>query len=180
MAEDIKPPISGYSIWYMLSEDDQVKLQQLIDKLSQIAGSCRFDAHATLIGLLDYKGDRKQLVNGISTLARSSSPITAEVTGVGMRSAYFQSVFLPVVPSKPLLELNRAACTFFDQEKDSPFMPHISMAYGDFDWQIKQNMLEHIVAKVSFPQMVVFDRLALVRVDGYPDEWVIEEESPFT
>lgn len=180
MSADRKPPIHGYSLWFMASEEYHRELQRAIEELSKFSGGPRFDAHATLIGLLDYTGDhKKKLVLGAEALSRQSSPIDVELLGVGMRNMYFQSMFLPISPTQPLVELNQAARLIFHHQNDPPFMPHVSLLYGEFDWQLKREALQRVAAMLTFPLLVTFDRLALVRVDGYPNEWVIEKKFPF-
>lgn len=180
MTTDLKPPIRGYSIWFMAGGEGHDQLRKVIEELGKLAGGPRFNAHATLLGLLDYTSDQKKWLEfGTETLARQSPPIDVELLGIGMRNVYFQSMFLPIVPTQPLMELNQTARLIFHRQNDPPFMPHVSLLYGDFDWQLKREALQRIIATLTFPLHVTFDQIALVRVDRYPNEWVIEKEFPF-
>lgn len=177
---DPMPPLKGYSLWLMGSGKGWQSLQRLMSLSQAIALSdSTFFAHATLIGLLDFRSIQKdELEQGALQLAQTCNPLTIEVTGIGMRDVYFQSMFLPIQPSVELMQLNTQARRIFKHENDPPFMPHLSLIYGYPKWLIKAEIAKMLMLEIQFPLSITLDQLALVRVDGYPHEWEIEAKFP--
>ena len=179
MAADLKPPLAGYALWLLASGARQNQLQSLVDDLSARAGTRRFLAHATLLGLLDYAGESAaNIVAEARALAQAAPPLELELVGVGIRNAYFQALFLPIVPTAPLMELHHEARQRFHHEGDPPFLPHVSILYGDVHPAEKLRTFNRITERLPFPVPVTADQLAVVRVDGYPDAWTVEQTFP--
>lgn len=174
---DLKPPLTGYSLWFMAQESDHRTLQNLIEYLADHAGTRPFDAHATLIGLLEMT-DEQAVLQGAQLLASTADPFEVEIIGSGSRDKHFQSLFLTCVPSPPALGLNSAARTHFHHENDPPFMLHWSAVYGDLQLTMKRARKNDIEQRLSFPLMVKVTEIAAINCTGFPDEWKIIQRFP--
>ena len=176
---DIKPPIKGYAIWFDADVESQTKLQGLINTLAEWYEVESFLAHATLIGLLDKtKADLEAMQLACRELAGMFSEVLCEITGVGVRDAYFQSVFLTAVPSDKIVAINSQARILLGHEADVPYMPHWSAVYGDFSAEIKKGIVSDAWGTVELPMTVQLRNINLVDVSGHPKEWKIIESFP--
>lgn len=178
---DLKPPLTGYSLWFEAAETEQEFWQELIDDLAHEGNTRSFRAHGTLIGLLD-KGpaDVDQISRACREIAGSYRSVATEIIGVGMRDMYFQSVFLLALPTADLVAMNQQARKLLGHEHDPPFMPHWSALYGDFEWSVRKTATQRLLSRLVLPRTIPIAAITLVDVQGYPDEWKVIERYPFT
>jgi 2'-5' RNA ligase len=179
---DLKPPLKGYALWFMVDDESHKTLQQLVDDLARSFDLRPFEFHATLIGLLDHKPDQLPLIREMtSRLARMERPFNLEIVGIGQRDQHFQSVFLPVVSNREALNLNTGARIKFQKpDEANPFFPHFSAAYGDLEPVTKAAIRTVMHDRLTFPMSVNITSLAIVDVHGYPDEWKIVDRIPLS
>jgi hypothetical protein len=174
---DLKPPLTGFSLWFMTSGEHRAFLQSLIQELSAIYQTPAFEAHATLIGLLERE-DESVVMAGARELARVGAPFEIEIIGTDIRDHYFQSVFLTCAPAPEAVRLNARARSLFHHEDDPPLMLHWSAVYGDLDAVVKQTIKHNIDSRLSFPRRVPVAELAVVNTKGYPPDWNIVQRFP--
>ncbi len=176
---DLKPPLKGYSLWFMAKEDAHKQLEAIVNRLTQKFNTRRFEPHATLSGLLNYSlNDLAVMVDITGSMARKAQCFNVEIIGVGKRNMHLQSIILPVVPHTKMMELNRIARTCFHHENDPPYFPHFSALYGDLSREEKLEAQDLIEEIMNFPTSVTIDSIALVEVHGHPDEWKIVTQFP--
>ncbi|KAJ2768816.1 hypothetical protein IWQ56_002794 [Coemansia nantahalensis] len=109
-----------------------------IDKLSSALGGPRFPPHATLFSPVRADSDAKaleQVEHYAAKLRRQLGADTAgipvEVDSVAAGSTYYQCVFLKGPASEALAAANAAAREQWGAAGQEPFMPHVSLVYGD-------------------------------------------------
>ncbi|KAJ1997037.1 hypothetical protein H4R26_005976, partial [Coemansia thaxteri] len=61
--------------------------------------------------------------------------IVVNIAALETGDGYYECVLLRVASSKGLLEANSAACQHWNKPDQSPFFPHVSVAYGNYDRQ---------------------------------------------
>lgn len=172
MKKDLKPPHTGYSLWFMASKKDQQLLQDMVDTLAKKYRTEPFVAHMTLIGLGDWSHAKlSQLKKGAAKLAQQGKPFKAEIVGTASRNMHFQCVFLPVVPDEPATTLNQQARKIFKHQNDPQYFPHFSSVYGDLPPATKKKIIADINKKYTFPLSVQINEISLVDSIGYPEEW---------
>ncbi len=177
MSQDLKPPIRWCGLYLLASKEVHEQLQELAYELGSTFASGHFPVHVTLGGFLNYTQEEEEIVKSLAPqIARSTPALEAEITGVGMRNQYFQAAFLTIAPTQGLMSLRNHVCTALGQQTDQPYMPHVSMIYGDFDWQTKRRILDHLVDSMLFPHIITLNRLVFARCDGFPNEWRFEQE----
>lgn len=177
---DLKPPLTGYALWLEAREPEQQFLQSLVDDLAREYNTRPFGAHATLLGLLDKgEADLDTIGKACEEIASEYRGVVTEIVGVGIRNMHFQSVFLLVAPSKDLVAMNHRARALLGHEDDPPFMPHWSAVYGDPDRRMQEFIARELINRVTLPRVVTVSNIALVDVQGYPDEWKVVKQYPF-
>jgi hypothetical protein len=173
---DLKPPLTGYSLWFMAKEEHHRSLQTMVDDLLKY-GTRRFEAHATLIGLLEMT-DEAAVLRGAEVVALDATSFDVEIIGTASRDRYFQSVFLTCVPSPEASRLNERARAIFGHQNDPPFMLHWSALYGDMDSGLKKAIRRDIENRFLFPMTATIDAIAVVDCTGYPAQWKIVRRFP--
>jgi len=174
-----KPPLKGYALWFEAVQQDQEFLQELIDVIANDYETRDFGAHATLLGLADKtEADLSSMRDVCKRLAGVYNRIEVELVGVGVRNMHFQSVFLMMVPSLELFDLNGQARCAFGHGSDPPYMQHWSAMYGDVDRQEKNYAVKYLICEMEFPRLITVNNIALVDVEGYPNEWNVIERFP--
>src|SRR5437870_349676 len=100
---DLKPPLAGYSLWLESNDEEKRFFQGLINALAVRYGGQRFDPHVTLLSLLNWPEDKfEEAQYHLDSLVEGVKIFSLELIGIGRRDQYFQSVFLPAVPTPEL------------------------------------------------------------------------------
>lgn len=178
---DLKPPLTGgHALWFMFAPHDHKELQSYIDWIAKEHQLARFDAHATLIGLLDFDKTRVPFIDqSTAELARQFTKFNLELTGIGMRDVHFQSVFLAAVPHSTFVQANQAARELFSHQGDPPLMPHASLVYSDMPSTAKRDAIaSKLSATITFPWSLLVTDIAIADVSGHPNEWQIISRYP--
>lgn len=161
------PKPATYSLWLQPSGKMAFQLQEKIRKLSEKYGTPLFAPHITLLGGLH--STKAGLISLSDTLASTLHPLDLTLTTAGCRNRFYQSLFIYVEKSKPLMELRSMAERFFDASDDENYMPHLSLLYGDFTRKEKEKMLNGIGRE--FYRKISVKSLALMQTNGKPEQW---------
>lgn len=148
-----------YTLWLLLCEEDEAWVRGLITRLSSELGTQAFFPHVTLIGGLS--GDGEQVAEDLRDLSKLHTAFDAEIAGIDMTSQFFTAFFLRLKAHPDLDALYRQAQNFGSGSMYPPenFMPHISLAYGQIDQEIKRSLQARLEDEFS-QRSVRFDRLA--------------------
>ncbi len=130
---------SAYSLWLRPFGEVGFELRQQIKELSKQFDSPLFYPHVTLLG--NPKLHETKLIQLTETLAHSLKPFTVYLERGGMRDRYFQSLFVTVKKSDPLMSAHHIAKELFDCEEEEDFFPHLSLIYGDQTEEEKNRLL---------------------------------------
>jgi 2'-5' RNA ligase len=141
----------SYSIWLMPEGDVLNKFSKLIIEISDEYNSPQYQPHVTLLG--DLVGFAKEeVITKASELAESIKPFTITLTEVTYPTsypndleAYYRSLYILAKRTEPLMKANELARKMFGREGDRPYNPHLSILYGPFPAETK----EEIISKVG-------------------------------
>lgn len=156
-----------YSLWLRPMGDIAFSLQQRIRKLSEKHNAPLFEPHVTLLGGL--QAPEAELINITQTLGSSLQPFDILLTRAGTGTTFYQSLFVNIEKTQPLVEAREKAEQLFDHSTKDDYFPHLSLMYGDFLREEKERILNamgrefHIRFKVQ--------NLLLVNSTGKPDKW---------
>jgi len=151
-----------------------VRFNALIDAL---AARCRgpvFSSHITLIGGLEGTGD---------DLSRLASGLAAEVPAFDVKlntldtgDSFYQCVFLRAEISDALIKARQLADEVFasclkeeGRAPRDPFVPHLSLVYGDLDDAQKQDLTAGLEAALATTYKA--DTISLWQTTGPPSAW---------
>jgi 2'-5' RNA ligase len=165
----------GCSLWLMPTDKAYDKFSDLIKRLTEEYNSPLFEPHVTLLGEMTQSDEEvikraEQLVRG-----QRSFPITLRT--VDYQDFYFRTLFVRADRSEPLVALHNRAREEFEMQDIPPYMPHLSLLYGNFSQAVK----ESIIAAIGREQPAEFmvNSVHLFKTDGEANTWYRAKEFSF-
>lgn len=155
--------MSEYSFWLRPTSANFDALSDYVAHFAHLFGTEIFEPHMTLIGDINIVSEdaEEKLLNIMTQIGEEVSSFTAPIIDVRQEEYFFRSFYLAFALVKPLQALKKKAATLIGQDEYSGFMPHISLAYGIEDGDLKRMEIEKL--KTTFDGLSMsFDRLVLV------------------
>ncbi len=134
-------------------------MRKLIVELAAELGTPAFFPHVTLIGGLSEGGDTAE--SELDRLAKSHAAFDVRISDIGMQATIFTAFYLRLELPAELAQLHQAAKGFGagSVTPETDFMPHVSLAYGEIEDDVKQALKARLAAGVT-DRLVRFDRVA--------------------
>ena len=163
---------NSYSMWFVPADEKFLFLEKKIIEISQFFEDIKFIPHVTLISNLDYS--QKYLSKKIKRIAKQITAFKIHLGDVDYSNEFFQSFFIKVELNNQLNYARNIALTNFP-EINHNYYPHLSLAYGNINDKMKENLKKEIKCSVKF-----FDakELYLVYNDEIKYEWKIINKFP--
>jgi len=167
--------MSDHSIWLRPARDDLEFLSKVVADLSQCFGSPVFEPHATLVP--DMKLSAEELLPQVASLAIGRKPVDVAIKDVAASEAYFRSFYAELEKVPELMRLKRDSLEISDAASFESFMPHVSLAYGVDDTELKQSEIKRLADALS-GRKLRFDRLVIVSSssDTPISDWHVKHE----
>lgn len=157
-----------YSLWLMPPPDVAQAISEVIERLSIAYATSRFAPHLTLLG--GITGSEAALRDVAAALTARLEPLPARPLGIGRTDEYYRCLFIEVALNDALLDAHVLAQRFFETYDDRPFMPHISLLYGQLEPDEKERLIPSI--ELDLPAHFLFERMELFRTGSPPEEWM--------
>lgn len=166
----------GYHLFLEPSGEAREQLQSLIASLAASEGGPLFPPHITLLAEIDV-GSEEEILETCTLLAKGNEPFMVSLGEAGMEDRYFRALYLRVQESTPLWALHERAAAAFAKDDAEPYMPHVSLLYGNYEEERKRAAL----AALPVPEGMSFliDRIHVYRTQGPVSEWRKIAELPF-
>ena len=148
-----------YSLWIIPPEHIFKKFTAIISQLSTRYSTPYFEPHVTV--LADVALPEEDVLSRTSKLADLIGPFTLTLTTVSYLNEYFRCLFIKVEESEKILEINNHAKSIFNRDQAPKFMPHLSLMYGNFPAEKKEEIISeirndfHITFEVSSIHLVL-------------------------
>ncbi|KAL2494650.1 Cyclic phosphodiesterase [Forsythia ovata] len=154
-----------YSVWALPPEDVRSRLKKLMNDLRSEFDGPEFEPHVTVVGAIsltetEARGKFNKACEGLK-------PYNATVEKVATGTFFYQCVFLLLHPKPEVMEASAHCMSHFGYITSTPYMPHLSLLYGDLTdeekkkAQEKANVLDEKISNLSFQ----LSRLALYKSD---------------
>lgn len=188
----------GHSLWLVPSGESKQQLQDLIDEVASELGTRSFLPHVTLVAAL--MGPIEEILATTKSLASQLDPYdfywwsddddtAIHDHPIGYRDAFFQCVFARLQKSETVMAANTLAKNAFPERlSDPPYMPHLSLVYGDLDELQKiDTVIPNIHQKVRQRQastttetlrVLPIDAIEVWSTQGDVSEWYLVERVP--
>lgn len=164
---------TGYSINILPSGEEYNRFESLILRLAEQYNTPVFAPHVTVLG--QATEDEEEAIAGMKKLVANQGPFTVTLEKVDFQDHFFRALFVLAEKTEPLLSLHEKAKKIFGKAAD-PYMPHLSLLYGDFSSDLKKK----IISEIGPLQKSTFEvkNLHLFCTEGEADEWYEVEEFP--
>ncbi|XP_050105747.1 cyclic phosphodiesterase-like [Malus sylvestris] len=156
-----------YSVWALPPDDVAPRLKKLMQGLRAEFGGPQFEPHITVVGAISLTLDDAlaKFRSASEGLKAYDAKVDRVATGTG--TFFYQCVSLLINPTPQVVEASAHCSGHFGFKRSTPYMPHLSILYGDLTdeekkkAQEKANTLDESIAGLSFP----VTRLALFKTD---------------
>ncbi|XP_062179237.1 cyclic phosphodiesterase-like [Phragmites australis] len=158
-------PEEVYSVWALPPEPVRDRLRRAMEALRAAHGFPAFEPHATVVGAIRLR--RAQAIEMLRAAAAGVRPYTVRVAGVARGDFFYQCVYLLLEPTPEVVEASDHCCGHFGYERSTPYMPHVSLLYGDLTDEEKEEArkkVEELDKDICGLQFEVSE-LALYRTD---------------
>lgn len=162
------PPKVAYCVLALPPDDLAPRLESLMDSLRSEFGGPQFVPHVTVVGPVGLKED--DAVREFRAACDGLRAYPATVDRVATGTFFYQCVYLLLRPTAEVVEASDRCCAFLGYKSNTPYMPHLSLLYGDLTdeekkkAQEKANDLDGSLNGLGF----LISRLALYKID--PDD----------
>ncbi|CAD5182277.1 unnamed protein product [Musa acuminata subsp. malaccensis] len=133
-----------YSVWALPPEDVRDRLKSLMGALRSEFGGPKFEPHITVVGAISLGPD--DALRRFRSACTALSPYPARVSAVSRGAFFYQCVFLLIDPSPEVVETSALSCGHFGYENATPYMPHLSLLYGDLTEEEKERARQRVEA----------------------------------
>jgi 2'-5' RNA ligase len=166
----------SYHLWVIPSGRAHDLLAGTIVKLSDQYRSPCFSPHVTLLGHLP--GTEAEILSRAKMLARRLRPFQIDLTKAGTTDQYFQCLFLYVDCTVAIRDAHIQAVTMFSMADASPYTPHLSLMYGHFPGDLREQAASALPTSLKLEFVV--NRLEVIRAGSEdPPDWITIESIPF-
>ena len=156
-----------YSLWLMPRGDVYEQLERILHGLAAECGAPEFPPHVTLLGSI--VGERREVVRKSAEIAALLHPFTIRLGTVDYLDPYFRCLFVRATAAAPLRKAHQAARTLLGRRREPPFMPHLSLLYGNFSLSFKEGLIARLGPRLDLEFKV--RSLHLYSTDGAPYRW---------
>jgi len=132
----------SHHLWLMPSGEIYERLANIIEDLSKKYGGPFFEPHVSLLGFLP--GTQEEIMAHSLTLAQTLQPFDIRLTDLGYQDTYFQCLYLKVDGTAEIREAHSQAGRVFQSSRASEFTPHISLLYGDYPREMKDQIISSL------------------------------------
>ena len=162
-----RQPGTKYSLWLMPTGDVCEHLTRTLQQLSAKHHAPEFSPHVTLLG--GIVGPRREVIRKTTRLAGLLHPFTVRLGKIDYLDEYFRCLFVRVTAANTLRVAHKVACEVFSRHYEPPFMPHLSLLYGNFSQSLKEAIVAELGMRIDLHFRVHSVHLCLT--EGEPHHW---------
>ncbi|HLD01745.1 MAG TPA: 2'-5' RNA ligase family protein [Patescibacteria group bacterium] len=166
----------GYSLWLQPEGEDYQEFSSLIKQLAAKYHGPVFEPHVTLLGGFP-QNDEQQVIFLTQQLAKRHTTFAIQLKEIDYEDFYFRTLFIHVEKTPELLKLNSEARKLFGISNEPPFMPHLSILYGEYPNETKEKIIGEIGREhnLSFYPSVI----TVIHSSGRENTWKVVGKLPF-
>lgn len=153
-----------YSVWAEPPEDVRDRMKKLMSGLRSEFGGPEFEPHITVVGAISLTPD--DALKKFRSACEGLKAYNATVDRVATGTFFYQCVYLLIHPTPEVMETSDLCISQFDYNRSSPYMPHLSLLYGDLTDEEKKKAQERAKALDDVSGLnFQISRLALYKTD---------------
>ncbi|XP_065877554.1 cyclic phosphodiesterase-like [Euphorbia lathyris] len=143
-----------YSVWAVPPEDVAQRITKLMEGLRSEFGGPQFQPHVTVVGAISLT--EQHALDKFRSSCNGVKAYTATVDRVATGSFFYQCIYLLLHPTDEVVGASAQSCEHFGYTRETPYMPHASILYGDLTEDEKKkaeekaNNLDESISGLSF------------------------------
>ena len=149
----------AFWVWCEFSSIDTAYLNQIQNKAQRDLRGPEFKIHLTLAG--PFNEINPSSIDGIRTYCSQNFPIEVKLFKYDYQEKFFQSFFIAVSQSKELNDLRNAMFKINHQKPSHPYLPHISLAYGNYEKKAKEHLIPSLP---SLKNSIAIEKVSIVDI----------------
>jgi 2'-5' RNA ligase len=157
----------SWALWLVPEGELYRRLAETIARLAEAYRAPRFEPHVTLAGVLS--GQEAEMRGRCVHLAGVAHPCRIELSSPDFTEAYFQCLFIRVLPTAELMEAHRLARQIFGGTDEAMYEPHISLMYGHFPEETKRDIIDGLRDETE--GKFTAEAFHLYNTSGDPHSW---------
>lgn len=166
-ASNIIPDAKGYSLWLVPTGETYDKLSGIIKRLAEEYNTPLFEPHITLLG--EAPQSENDVIKRTRQLISGQKPFLATIRTLDYQDFYYRALFVKAEKTEPLLAFHERAKTIFEMPDIPPYMPHLSLLYGNFSGDIKKKIIKTIGNE--FTEEFIVNAVHLIKSEGQANAW---------
>lgn len=164
----------GYTLWLMPTGEQYNKFADLIRRLGQEYDAPVFQPHITLLG--EFPQTEEEAMRLTQSLVTNQKPFPISLREIDYQEYHFRALFVKVDRTPPIVNLHERAKKLFSMEQIPPYMPHLSLLYGNYPVEVKKE----IIKAIGQDQTTTFEARAIYLIKGGEvKDWKIVREFHF-
>ncbi|MDX1591236.1 MAG: hypothetical protein R3283_04700 [Balneolaceae bacterium] len=161
---------SGFSIWLLPDETSSNLLSAAIESLSKSLSSPLFLPHITLASV-PSDSDSEILLDNLDQFASDRQELIVRAKDLICGKPPFQRYYLLLKESETLQQFSETMDSLLGGNYSRKTNYHISLYYGFESCDEIRVAYDH--GNMDLPNEMYIQSIALVNIDGYPEEWEI-------
>ncbi len=163
------PPLDGYVLWLLPDEKSASKLRQPIEKISKIFDSYPFHPHIT-IGRVPHS-DPEKLTSLLPAIAAGIKSLNVAPDALECRDNPYQKLIFTIKDEHQFTGAADSIDRVFEGDFGKRDDHHISVLYANTSCENLEE--EKIYLKNYLNKPLLFNKIALVHLEGSPNKWKI-------
>ena len=169
MSKSLNRVSKGFWIWGQFNHLGSQYLTTLQEKVRIKLKGPKFEPHLTLTG--PYDEINKSFDNNLIKLSKVEKKLIITLDSFSFKDSTYESFFITLKKFNEL-EIFREKILQLEKPKvlNNLFMPHISLAYGEFDKSTKFNLKSNLSL---LKNTLILDKISIVKVNENKNMWNI-------
>jgi 2'-5' RNA ligase len=173
---------TGFHLFFEPEGDLKSELSGIISTLAKEYGTPVFVPHVTLLARIPAETESgpvpvETIVEKSQALAKSLTPFTLTLGHTGMESLYFKALYLHIKEQTEMRVLHAQALEHFFMDDEAPYLPHLSLLYGNHPNEQKQSTIETLT--LPSQHSFVVRSVHLYKTEGEVHDWQFIKEFSF-
>ena len=171
---DMQQINKAFWIWCEFSCMDTDYLMKIQDNVQNKLRGPKFKLHMTLAG--PFVEISKSSIEEMKSHCIQQSSIKAKILCYEYKELFFQSFYIAICQSKELEKLRAFMFKINQQTQTKYFYPHISLAYGNHQKNIKKALIKTLP---PLKDSITVNKISIVQIEENINNWEISNSFSF-
>jgi 2'-5' RNA ligase len=168
MIDPTSSKTTGFHLFFEPAGELASELGAIIENLSKEYGGPVFAPHITLLARIPA-GNDEDVVKKTQALADMLAPFSLTLGELDAQDAFFKALYIRIQEREEMDKYHAYANKIFSMKDESPYLPHLSLLYGNYEQKRKQQTIGNLAIRKGTSFRV--DKIHLYRTEGEVEYW---------